>query len=94
MIDKKISVIIPLYNTENYINRCLASITRQTYRNLEIIVVDDCSTDKGPELAIKYAENDKRIKLLHHKKKQRIVSCEDHGRGECHRRLYSFCGQR
>lgn len=68
MDDKKISVIIPLYNTEKYIKRCLDSITNQTYKNLEIIVVDDCSTDKGPELAAELAENDDRIKLLHHDK--------------------------
>lgn len=66
MNNKKISVIIPLYNTEKYINRCLDSIIRQTYRNLEIIVVNDHSTDRGPELVTELAQTDDRIRLLNH----------------------------
>ena len=68
MSDKKISVIIPLYNTEKYIKRCLDSILKQTYSALEIIVVDDNSTDKGPDFAAELAKSDSRIKILHHEK--------------------------
>lgn len=68
MFDNKISVIIPLYNTEKYIKRCLDSITEQTYDNLEIIVVNDYSSDKGPDTVLQLAENDSRISMLNHEK--------------------------
>ena len=50
-----LSVIVPVYNTEDYLARCLESILCQTTRNLEILVVDDGSTDRYPEIAEKYA---------------------------------------
>ena len=60
----KISVIVPLYNTEKYISQCLNSIVRQTYEYLEIIVVDDASTDGSGKIADGYAERDGRIKII------------------------------
>lgn len=60
-----ISVIIPVYNTENYLSPCLESIIRQTYKNLEIIVVDDGSTDKSGVIADEFSLNDTRIKVIH-----------------------------
>ena len=53
---EKISVIIPVYNDEEYLAQCLDSVLRQTYSNLEIILVDDGSTDSTPELCEKYRE--------------------------------------
>ena len=64
-----ISVIIPCYNVEKYIDRCMESVLNQTYRNLEIILVDDGSTDGTGEIIKKYAEHDHRIKILHQKNK-------------------------
>lgn len=61
-----LSVIVPVYNTEDYLARCLESILCQTTRNLEILVVDDGSTDRSPEIAEKYAAQDPRIRLLTH----------------------------
>ena len=46
----KISVIIPMYNAEPFIRQCIRSVTDQTYRNLEILVIDDGSVDKGPAI--------------------------------------------
>ncbi|MCI9430645.1 MAG: glycosyltransferase family 2 protein, partial [Lachnospiraceae bacterium] len=46
----KISVIIPMYNSQDYIGQCLRSVISQTYRNLEVLVIDDGSTDKSVEI--------------------------------------------
>lgn len=60
-----ISVIVPIYNIMEYLPRCVDSIRKQTYRNLEIILVDDGSTDNSGALAEKMALEDKRIKVFH-----------------------------
>ena len=61
----KISVIIPVYNVENYVSKCLDSIINQTYENLEIVIVDDGSTDKSGDICEYYAKQDNRIILIH-----------------------------
>lgn len=60
-----VSVIVPIYNIENEIERCILSIINQTYRDLEIILVDDGSTDKSLEICQKYANIDERIRVIH-----------------------------
>lgn len=62
-----ISVIIPIYNVEKYLARCVDSIVNQTYKNLEIILVDDGSPDRCPQMCDDYAEKDSRIKVVHKK---------------------------
>lgn len=59
-----ISIIVPLYNQERYLDACLRSITNQTYKNLEVIVVNDGSTDNSLSIANKWAEKDSRVKVL------------------------------
>ena len=66
MNKNKISIIIPCYGTEKYLERCLDSIINQTYKNLEIIPVNDCSPDKVKDILKKYAEKDDRIKIVTH----------------------------
>ena len=61
MENAKISIIVPVYNKEKYLKRCLESILNQTYQNLEIILVDDGSTDASPAIAGAFAEKDSRI---------------------------------
>lgn len=61
MQDYLISVIVPVYNPGKYLKKCLDSLINQTYRNIEIILIDDGSTDGSYEVALKYAESDKRI---------------------------------
>lgn len=62
-----ISVIVPVYNIEEYLERCVRSICQQTYTNLEILLVDDGSTDQSGVLCEKLAEEDKRIRVFHKK---------------------------
>lgn len=64
---KKISVIIPIYNIEEYLPRCLESVLAQTYRNLEVILVDDGSWDNSGMIADQYVLKDQRIKVIHQK---------------------------
>ena len=60
-----ISVVVPIYNVENYIKKCVDSILSQTYKNLEIILVDDGSPDNCPQICDEYAQKDNRIKVIH-----------------------------
>lgn len=60
-----VSVVVPIYNVERYLNRCVESIINQTYTNLEIILVDDGSTDKCPEICEEWRSKDSRIKVIH-----------------------------
>lgn len=62
---KKISVIVPIYNVENYIEKCIESIVNQTYKNLEIILVNDGSEDNSVLICEKWLKKDKRIILFH-----------------------------
>lgn len=60
-----VSIIVPVYNTEQYVERCINSILAQTYRNFELIIVDDGSTDKCVEIIDEYAKKDERIRVFH-----------------------------
>lgn len=62
-----ISVIVPIYNVEKYLRNCIDSIINQTYKNLEIILVDDGSPDNCPKICDDYAKLDSRIKVIHKK---------------------------
>lgn len=67
--EPKISVIVPVYNVEKYLNRCIDSLISQTYSNLEIILIDDGSSDKSGEICDAYAQGNDRIKVLHQENK-------------------------
>ena len=60
-----ISVIVPIYNVAPYLERCIESILHQTYRDLEIILVNDGSTDSCPEICETYRKIDGRVKVIH-----------------------------
>ena len=62
-----ISVIIPVYNVENYLDECVKSVLNQTYRNTEIILVDDGSPDRCPEMCDAYQKMDSRVQVIHQK---------------------------
>ncbi len=74
----EISVIIAVYNVEDYIKRCLESIVNQTYNNMQIIIVDDGSTDKSSEICDEYALIDQRIEVIH-KENGGLISARKEG---------------
>lgn len=64
-MEEKISIIVPIYNVELYLEKCLNSIINQTYTNIEIILVNDGSQDRCGEICEQYAQKDSRIKVIH-----------------------------
>ena len=66
---KKISIIIPVYNVEKYLKKCLDSVISQSYKNLEIIIVDDGSIDNSLNICLDYQKKDNRIKVIHQENK-------------------------
>ena len=63
--DKEVSVVVPVYKVESYLSHCVDSILNQTYRNIEVFLVDDGSPDNCPALCDDYAAKDKRVKVIH-----------------------------
>lgn len=63
----KVSIIVPVYKVEPYLDKCISSIVNQTYTNLEIILVDDGSPDQCPQMCDAWAERDNRVKVIHQK---------------------------
>ena len=59
-----VSVIVPIYNVEKYLEKCIESILNQTYKNLEIILVNDGSTDNSYDICLKYKEKDSRVIIV------------------------------
>ncbi|MDR3162951.1 MAG: glycosyltransferase [Helicobacteraceae bacterium] len=74
-----ISVIIPVYNVESYIKQCLASVCSQTYKNIEIICVDDCGGDNSMSIVEKCACQDRRIKIVRHKENKGLGASRNTG---------------
>lgn len=62
---EKLSVIVPVYNAEKYLDRCIQSIINQTYSNIELLLVDDGSKDSSAKICDDYALTDKRIRVFH-----------------------------
>ena len=73
-----ISVIVPIYNVEAYLSQCIESILHQTYTDLEIILVDDCSKDGCADICEEYRQSDPRIVVIH-KKNGGLVSARKAG---------------
>ena len=64
-----VSIVVPVYNAEKYLPQTMRSICGQTLRDVEIICVDDCSTDKSPEILRDFASEDPRIRIVTHRQK-------------------------
>ena len=67
MNNKVISIVVPVYNVEKYLDRCLLSLVNQTYQNIEILLIDDGSLDSSPQKCDEWAKKDQRIKVIHKK---------------------------
>lgn len=87
--DSLISVIIPIYNVAKYLKQCLDSVVNQTYTNLEIILVDDGSTDKSGLICDEYSKTDSRIKLIH-KKNEGVAAARNTGLDNCSGEYITF----
>ena len=64
-MNTKISILVPVYNVEQYLPRCIESVLTQDFQDWEIILVDDGSPDKCPQICDEYAKKDKRIRVVH-----------------------------
>lgn len=89
MKEYKVSIIVPVYNTEKYLKRCVDTLTRQTYANLEILLVDDGSPDGSGMLCDRLAHTDERIRVIH-KENGGLVSAWKRGVGESTGEYISF----
>lgn len=67
MMNNLVSVIIPVYNSEPYLKRCLNSVLAQSYENIEVLLIDDGSTDNSSAICDKFADKDNRVKVIHQK---------------------------
>ena len=66
-MNSKVTIVVPVYNAEKYIHKCIQSLLDQTYKNLEIILVDDESPDRCPQICDEYAAKDQRVRTIHQK---------------------------
>lgn len=65
MVDGLVTVVVPIYKTEKYLDRCITSIVNQTYSNLEILLIDDGSPDRCPTMCDEWAERESRVRVIH-----------------------------
>ena len=84
-----LSVVIPLYNQEKYIQQCIDSITNQSYSDIDIIVIDDGSTDKSNAICQELIKNDDRIRLIK-KENGGVISAIEEGIRNCNTKYVTF----
>ena len=77
-----ISVLVPIYNVSEFLDNCIRSIINQSYKNLEILLLDDGSTDNSGEICDKYSERDSRIRVIH-KKNEGLSATRNCGIANC-----------
>ena len=89
-MNELVSIVVPIYNTEQYIPKCIESLINQTYKNLEIILIDDGSTDNSFNICKKYQKEDERIKLFH-KENGGVSSARNYGIKKATGEYICFC---
>lgn len=77
-----VSVIVPVYKVDNYLVRCLDSLCRQSLKDIEILLIDDASPDRCGEICEKYAAQDRRFKVIHHKENKGLSAARNTGIGQ------------
>lgn len=87
---KKVSVIIPVYNVEKYLSKCLESVLNQTYKNVEIIIIEDKSTDDSRLIALEYQRLYPNIKIILNEENRGVSYCRNRGIRESTGELISF----
>jgi glycosyltransferase involved in cell wall biosynthesis len=75
----KFSIIIPVYNTENFLAECLESCIGQSFRDIEIICINDCSSDESHKILESYSKKDERIKVITHKQNRKVGGARNSG---------------
>ena len=85
-----VSIIIPVYNVERYLDECVDSVVKQTYRNLDIILVDDVSPDHCPRLCDQWAEQDPRIRVIHREQNGGLSAARNSGIDDMRGEYVSF----
>ncbi len=86
-----VSIIVPVYNVEKYLARCLDSVMAQTYENLEIILVNDGSTDRSAEIAARYIQQDSRMRLIDHESNRGLMRARQTGYMAAKGDYITFC---
>ena len=93
-----VSIIVPVYNTENYLRECLDSILNQSLKNIEVICIDDKSSDNSLDILKEYSEKDKRIKIIENDENKGVSITRNNGldnaNGEAQNTARDRCGKR
>ena len=77
-MEEKISIIVPIYNREKYLKRCIDSLLKQTYKNIEIMLVDDCSKDNSAEIAKEYEKKHPLVcRVIQHTSNQGVYAARN-----------------
>lgn len=90
VVEDLITVIVPVYNVEKYLDRCMQSILSQTYSNLEIILIDDLSTDKSNTICLEYRKVDARVVVVVHGKNEGLSGARNSGLDMAHGKYVVF----
>ena len=75
----KYSIVLPVYNVEKYLKRAVESVLNQSYKNFEIILINDCSSDGSQAICSEYCEKDPRISLINHSKNKGVSAARNTG---------------
>ena len=86
----KITIIVPVYNAEQYLQRCVDSILVQTFTDFELLLIDDGSKDKSGEMCDEYAEKDERVRVFHNEN-HGVAYTRQFGIKHVFYRIFCFC---
>lgn len=85
-----VSIVMPVYNGEKYLRQSIASVVNQTFKDWNLIIVDDCSTDSSPEIMNEYAKADDRIQVIHNEVNSKIPASLNNGFEEAAGRYFTW----